>query len=43
MSSVIYDEAEVPAYTLPYLSTLADGTPVTDAATWQQQRRPSLF
>ena len=43
MSSVIYDEAQVPAYTLPDALTLVDGAPVTDAATWQRQRRPALL
>lgn len=42
MSSVIYDEAQVPPYTLPDLLTLADGTPVTDGTTWQK-RRAELF
>ena len=43
MSSVIYEEALVPAYTLPDALRLADGTPVTDAATWQGRRRPELL
>lgn len=43
MSSVIYEEALVPAYTLPEVLRLADGTLVTDAATWQRRRRPELL
>lgn len=43
MTAVIYDEAQVPAYTLPDALILADGTPVTDAATWQGRRRPELL
>lgn len=43
MSSVIYDEAQVPAYTLPDALTLVDGTPVADAATWQSRRRPEVL
>ena len=38
-----YDEAKVRAYTLPELLRLADGTPVTDAATWQTRRRPEII
>lgn len=43
MDAVIYEEAQVPTYTLPDALTLADGTPVTDAATWQSRRRPELL
>lgn len=43
MSAVIYDEAQVPAYTLPDVLTLADGTSVTDAVTWQKQRRAEVL
>ncbi|MEZ4866241.1 MAG: hypothetical protein R3C14_33295 [Caldilineaceae bacterium] len=42
-TTVIYDEAQVPAYTLPDPLLMADGTPVTDAASWQQNRRPELL
>lgn len=38
-----YDEARVPPYTLPEVLRLADGTPVTDAATWRDRRRPELL
>jgi len=38
----IYEEARVPAYTLPDALTLADGSPVTRAEVWRQQRRPEL-
>jgi hypothetical protein len=38
-----YDESKVGAYTLPPLLVLSDGTPVADAATWYQRRRPELL
>jgi hypothetical protein len=38
-----YDEAKVPAYTLPDPLVSADGTPVGDAATWREKRRPELM
>ena len=37
-----YDEAKVPAYTLPDPLKLADGTPVRDARTWQTRRRSEI-
>ena len=40
---VIYDEAHVPAYTLPELLVMADGTPVNDAQTWREKRRPEIL
>ena len=40
---VNYDEARVPAYQLPDPLRLADGRAVTDAATWQNVRRPELL
>ncbi len=41
--NVIYDEAEVPAYTLPDALTLANGEPVTNADTWGRERRPEIL
>lgn len=38
-----YDEARVPAYTLPDALRLADGTRVTDAAAWTSKRRPEIL
>ena len=38
-----YDEAKVPAYTLPDPLRLANGTAVTDAAAWRERRRPELL
>jgi hypothetical protein len=38
-----YDEARVPAYKLPDPLLLANGQPVTDAATWVKQRRPEIL
>jgi len=38
-----YEEARVPPYTLPDPLVLADGTPVRDAGTWQERRRPELL
>jgi len=40
---VIYNEAEVPDYTLPDPLTAADGSRVTDAETWRQVRRPEIL
>jgi hypothetical protein len=39
---VNYDEARVPAYTLPDPLRLADGTPVDDAQRWEQRRAEIL-
>lgn len=38
-----YDEARVAAYKLPDPLILANGQPVTDAATWFKQRRPEIL
>ncbi|MEZ4618386.1 MAG: hypothetical protein R2867_23125 [Caldilineaceae bacterium] len=39
---VIYDEQDVPAYTLPDLLTRQDGHPVRDAAGWAERRAELL-
>jgi hypothetical protein len=41
--AVIYDEALVPAYTLPDPLLLPDGTPVADPQTWWNIRRPEIL
>src|SRR4051812_34866460 len=38
-----FDEARVPAYTIPDPLTTASGQPVKDAQTWTTQRRPELM
>ena len=38
-----YDESKVPAYTLPDPLVTPDGQKVTDAATWQNRRRPEIL
>jgi hypothetical protein len=39
---VNYDESKVGSYTLPDPLTSVDGTPVRDAKTWNQKRRPEI-
>jgi len=43
MREINYDEAKVPAYTLPDPLVLADETRVTDARTWREHRRPEIL
>ena len=38
-----YDESKVPSYTLPDPLVGNDGTPVTDAKTWETVRRPEVL
>lgn len=38
-----YDESKVPDYTLPDPLTMLDGSPVNDAETWLQKRRPEVL
>jgi hypothetical protein len=38
-----YDEAKVPAYTLPDPLKMQDGRPVTSAQMWRNERRPELL
>jgi hypothetical protein len=40
---VNYDESKMPPYTLPDPLVCADGTPVHDAKTWREKRRPELL
>ncbi|MHB1318930.1 MAG: acetylxylan esterase, partial [Anaerolineae bacterium] len=42
-AGTILDEDQVPEYALPYPLVCADGTPVTDAATWFARRRPEIY
>lgn len=40
---VIYDESNVPAYTLPELLVAADGTHIESSEAWERIRRPELL
>jgi hypothetical protein len=40
---VNYDENSVPKYELPDPLVMVDGSPVTDASTWRQKRRPEIL
>jgi hypothetical protein len=40
---VLYDEAGVPAYTLPDPLVLEDGGAANDSRTWRERRRPELL
>lgn len=41
--TAIYDESEVPDYTLPDPLMFEDGTKITDMATWREHRRPEVL
>ena len=43
MAQFNYDESKVPAYELPPLLKLNDGSPVKDAATWKKKRRGEVL
>ena len=43
MAQFNYDESKVPAYELPELLQLNDGTPVKDAAAWNEKRRAEVL
>ena len=43
MAQFNYDESKVPTYELPELLQLNDGTPVKDAATWNEKRRAEVL
>lgn len=40
---VIYDESRVPAYDLPPLLVMDEGSPVTTPEQWRTRRRPEIF
>ena len=42
-ADVNYDESKVPAYTLPDLLKMSDGSPVSDARSWREKRRPEIL
>ena len=39
----IYEEAQVPAYTLPDPLVMQDGRRITDADGWRNKRRPEIL
>ncbi len=41
--NINYDESKVPAYVLPDVLTLENGTKVSSSADWSQKRRPEIF
>ncbi|MEE3181395.1 MAG: acetylxylan esterase [Planctomycetota bacterium] len=43
MAQFNYDESTVPAYKLPELLKLNDGSPVKDAASWKEKRRAEVL
>jgi hypothetical protein len=43
LGGTLTDEALVPPYTLPELLICLDGSPVTDAKTWVEKRRPEVM
>lgn len=42
-TNVNYNEANVPAFTLPDPLLLSDGTPITNSDQWRNQRRPEIL
>ena len=43
MGAIIYDEAQVPTYTLPDALVCDDGTPVTSPEMWRNRRRGEIL
>jgi hypothetical protein len=39
----IYDESEIPDYTLPQLLRAKRGMPITTTDQWQKERRPEII
>src|ERR1039458_8315640 len=42
-ADVLYDEANVPKFTLPHVLALRSGEPVRDAKGWSSRRRPQIL